>query len=169
MSLDWSSCAHSHRSPIFKIAADGTKRYYLQCDACGFGMVGLKRSDARTKLAVPYREELVELRAREAREAWDAKRRDERAAWFARHDAYLRTPQWKALRQKVIDRERGLCQGCRDRSGTQVHHTSYQRHGRELLIDLVLLCDQCHELAHAEDESGQTGDDLRPTSPKPEE
>lgn len=31
----------------------------------------------------------------------------------------------------------------------QVHHITYERFGRELFKDLIVVCDGCHELLHA--------------------
>jgi hypothetical protein len=61
---------------------------------------------------------------------------------------YLTTPEWREKRSMVIDRENGLCQGCRRNRIQEVHHASYQTLGDELLFQLVGLCSPCHRRAH---------------------
>jgi hypothetical protein len=70
------------------------------------------------------------------------------ADWWAWYNEYLNTDVWKARRRKVMDRCRGLCEGCREHPVTQVHHLTYAHVGDELLYELVGLCDACHEKAH---------------------
>ena len=67
---------------------------------------------------------------------------------------YLLSPEWKALRRKVIDRCGGLCEGCREERVTQVHHLTYAHVRDELLFELVGLCDACHERAHTPRQQG---------------
>jgi hypothetical protein len=68
--------------------------------------------------------------------------------WWTWYNSYLQSDDWKVKRRKVYDRCRGLCEGCRDRPVTQVHHLTYVHVGDELLYELVGLCDDCHEKAH---------------------
>jgi replicative DNA helicase len=65
-----------------------------------------------------------------------------------RYHEYLLSPEWMALRRKVLDRCGGLCEGCREERVTQVHHLTYAHVRNELLFELVGLCDACHERAH---------------------
>jgi hypothetical protein len=68
----------------------------------------------------------------------------------SKYEAYLRTPEWRQKRAKVIDRENGLCQGCRERRIEEVHHATYANLGNELLFQLIGLCSPCHRVAHPE-------------------
>lgn len=61
---------------------------------------------------------------------------------------YMRSPEWWAKRTAVMERELGVCQGCRTAKANQVHHLTYRHLGRELLFELVALCRPCHEAAH---------------------
>jgi len=79
------------------------------------------------------------------------------------YNEYLRSPQWQHIRSKVIRREKGLCQGCGNAGGMEVHHLTYRRIGRELLCDLVLLCHGCHEVAH----DREPHRDINPEQPPP--
>jgi hypothetical protein len=84
---------------------------------------------------------------------WLAVRPAINADWWAWYNDYLQSDDWKLKRRKVYDRCRGLCEGCRDRPVTQVHHLTYAHVGDELLYELVGLCDDCHEKAHERERS----------------
>lgn len=74
--------------------------------------------------------------------------------WY--YNVYLRSEEWHARRALVLQRESGMCQGCRNALATHVHHRAeayrqLRKTGRELLCDLVALCDSCHmDVAHHE-------------------
>jgi len=70
-----------------------------------------------------------------------------REAWFKDHDLYLQTPQWQALRQQVLSRDKSRCVNC-GRHAEHVHHMTYERWQYESLDDLVSLCRVCHEKEH---------------------
>ncbi len=61
---------------------------------------------------------------------------------------YLASPAWRRKRQQVLDRDGGICQGCRKKAATEVHHLTYVRFGGEMLFDLVAVCDDCHYRIH---------------------
>jgi hypothetical protein len=69
----------------------------------------------------------------------ERRREDERNRW-----AYLKSPQWRAKRQQVIERCNGICEVCRMASVDDVHHRTYVRFYNELLSDLQGLCRPCH-------------------------
>lgn len=63
---------------------------------------------------------------------------------------YIRSPQWKQLRSKALQRANGRCEECgvSEWSVTlEVHHCTYVRFKRESLDDLKVLCPACHEKA----------------------
>lgn len=91
---------------------------------------------AKTAGVAIYAERSVELNQRSNRKFWE------------RYDEYLSSPQWRSRRAKVLERAGGICEGCREREATQVHHLNYQRIGREMLFDLVAVCEACHEGIH---------------------
>lgn len=82
----------------------------------------------------------IDIRESEREAVLDSRKRE--------YNAYLLTPKWKSLRAKVIDRENGLCQGCRERRIQHVHHLTYENFGDELLFQLAGLCVECHSKAH---------------------
>jgi hypothetical protein len=58
---------------------------------------------------------------------------------------YLRSSEWKAKRQSVLERDQYRCQVWFEHHGEEVHHRSYLHLGDEPLEDLVTLCRECHE------------------------
>lgn len=75
-------------------------------------------------------------------------RHAERTFDRAAYDAHLRSPVWRDLRNLVIERCNGWCEGCRKSHVDDVHHLTYKHMGDELLYELVGLCRNCHERAH---------------------
>jgi hypothetical protein len=80
-------------------------------------------------------------------------------AWYEQH---LQSPEWKAMRAKVMERAGGVCEGCRERSAVHVHHLTYAHAGKELAFELVALCDGCHAKAH--DLKADAENDAKPTT-----
>jgi 5-methylcytosine-specific restriction endonuclease McrA len=66
----------------------------------------------------------------------------------AEYASYLRSPAWKAKREKVLTRANGHCEGCGENTATQVHHLTYQNIYKEFLWELVAICDDCHDRVH---------------------
>jgi hypothetical protein len=42
------------------------------------------------------------------------------------YQEYLASKGWERTRRKVLDRARYICEGCRERRSTQVHHLTYE-------------------------------------------
>ena len=64
------------------------------------------------------------------------------------YHAYLRSPEWQALRLRVLKRDGYKCAHCGASKPLDVHHKTYERVGRERMRDLVALCRECHEAEH---------------------
>lgn len=66
---------------------------------------------------------------------------------------FLKTPYWKAIAQKVRQRANWRCQMCNTKRALEVHHRSYDCHGREHdnLGDLIAICRECHGLHHGKE------------------
>ena len=64
--------------------------------------------------------------------------------------AYLHSPIWTFTALAAKERANWRCQGkdCRRKYGLEVHHTTYDRLGRERPDDLVVLCEDCHAKIH---------------------
>jgi hypothetical protein len=64
------------------------------------------------------------------------------------YHAYLLSPEWKSKRDAQIRDAGGRCQVCNSRYRLNCHHRTYERIGRELPEDLVVLCEVCHGIFH---------------------
>jgi 5-methylcytosine-specific restriction endonuclease McrA len=65
---------------------------------------------------------------------------------------YLASDAWKAIRRRVLARDKWTCQDCNARAG-DVHHETYDRFGHEELDDLASLCRSCHDVRHGRKKS----------------
>ena len=64
---------------------------------------------------------------------------------------YIRTDHWKEVRRQARIRDEDACVQCGAYGvRLEVHHLTYDRVGRELLEDVMTLCQPCH--AAADDE-----------------
>jgi len=61
---------------------------------------------------------------------------------------YLRSEAWQEKRRQKFEQVGRRCERCSNTTGIQVHHTTYERLGNELLSDLEVLCDRCHATEH---------------------
>jgi 5-methylcytosine-specific restriction endonuclease McrA len=147
-------CPHRALStPRARKTASGSVQYRRQCLDCGLP-VGTQvaktvaRRESSGRIAA-FDEDLFEKGhawADAGREARHAQKRD---AWWAWYDEYLKSPEWRALRDKVMWRAHGVCEGCFERAAVHIHHRTYDHVGRELLFELVALCKVCHDVAHS--------------------
>lgn len=69
-----------------------------------------------------------------------------RKDWYGQ--VYLRSQRWKELRARALIACGYKCQGCCCENMLQVHHLTYDRIGAEPVSDLMVLCSDCHGLAH---------------------
>lgn len=67
------------------------------------------------------------------------------------YNAYLNSPEWKALRELVLIRSGYKCCDCGvvKMKGMHIHHKTYENFGNEKLEDVEPLCKPCHELRHS--------------------
>ncbi len=79
---------------------------------------------------------------------WVAPKGAKSEIWWAWYREYLNSPEWRAKRQQVLDRDGHRCQKCGVGGVLQCHHLTYLRVGREELTDLQALCFDCHETHH---------------------
>ena len=66
----------------------------------------------------------------------------------AEYDRYFRSDKWRDLRELVLQRAGGICEGCGRRRAIQVHHLTYQHAGAEFLWELRAICGSCHKRIH---------------------
>jgi hypothetical protein len=76
----------------------------------------------------------------------------------AHHGKYLKSPEWQKKRAKVLQRAKGICEGCGEAKATQVHHLTYEHWRDELMFELVAVCDACHDKCHPENDRDEEDD-----------
>ena len=66
------------------------------------------------------------------------------------HD-YMRSEKWQETRRRwFASKYKKICYVCGNRNGPfDLHHRTYKNLGNERLMDLVLVCRECHQLIHA--------------------
>ncbi len=65
------------------------------------------------------------------------------------YQTYLQSPEWAIKRNEARERAGHRCQVCNSPNGPlDTHHRTYDRLGRELPEDLIVLCRSCHDLFH---------------------
>ena len=64
--------------------------------------------------------------------------------------AYLKSPQWRQTRLKILARDNFTCQSCSvTNTPLHVHHLSdYDKLGSESTDSLISLCQDCHTYQH---------------------
>ena len=118
-----------------KPAVGGGERFVRQCIACGRQVGG----------AIPLARVIrMGLDPRKI-ERWDAKAAHTPQPGKRKRDyaARFKAPDWKGLRDRVLERDSYTCQHCHE-IATQVHHKTYERFWEERLEDLVASCRDCN-------------------------
>jgi 5-methylcytosine-specific restriction endonuclease McrA len=151
-------CLHATREIRRRVIASGSVVFCAQCLTCGSSKA-VKRdalSPADRAKAPPFDEELPERRWQQQKERFAALRQaraeeeaEKNCQWWTQYNRYLQTPEWKALRTKILQRS-PVCEGCGVRSAVSAHHVTYERVGREMLFDLRAVCQQCHDRIHSD-------------------
>ena len=144
-------CKYQERRRL--TTASGGFQVKMQCLQCG------KRGQARKVQAGD--EKLPEVDKDLWRKSWEEKSEAIQRAKEQESSAikqkmqweyaeYLKTPEWREMRQKVLIRDNYLCQYCLSARADQVHHKTYiyKKAGHEAAFELVSLCKKCHELHH---------------------
>jgi 5-methylcytosine-specific restriction endonuclease McrA len=152
---DYHNCAHPRSEVRSKSTSNGREMVRSQCLDCGKATTtALKKDmwpedrgqwddDLSNRAWAEVSHKLGRLDLRRAAK-WQQIQRD-RSSEYAE---YLRSDEWLARRQLVMERDAFKCQGCLKRHATQVHHKNYDSIYDELLFDLVSVCDDCHRKIH---------------------
>ena len=70
---------------------------------------------------------------------------------------YLLTEHWKNTKERFYKTKKNKsCKICDSKKRLNVHHKTYTNIGKELMRDLVCLCESCHEDVHYEIEIGNS-------------
>jgi hypothetical protein len=147
--LRW--CEHPETQVRIRTNADGRRAVRRQCLTCGRfsggtlpAAMGIGAPDADEELADRYEQARRQARRDEEDAIIETYRFD--------YDGYLQTAEWREKRRQVMERDGGLCQGCRKRPAENVHHLTYDHVGEEFLHELIALCRRCHSRLHGHDD-----------------
>jgi hypothetical protein len=64
------------------------------------------------------------------------------------YEWYRCSPSWHERRAWILERAAHICEKCKKRAATEVHHLTYKRVFNEDPADLMALCRQCHAEIH---------------------
>ena len=65
---------------------------------------------------------------------------------------YYASREWALRKNAIRSRCDGLCEHCFSHPMQQTHHLTYERFGREHLVDLMGVCEQCHKYLSGKDD-----------------
>ena len=73
------------------------------------------------------------------------------------YQQYLASDHWQELRRRVwaSPMHKRRCYACGAKERLEVHHKTYKRIGHEWLMDLCLMCRDCHQAAHDQEKNGR--------------
>lgn len=153
-------CEHPRVDARQRKQVNGIVVAVRQCVTCGGHCGNVPKASVGDVNTLPHWDEGLRTRYREDRSAessarYQQQKAEEQERWWAWYDAYLLSPEWRERRAKVLARDDYRCGGCGAARATQVHHLTYARVGREMLFDLVAVCDRCHDAIHTTDGSGK--------------
>ena len=63
--------------------------------------------------------------------------------------AYMKTEQWKQLKSIRLRIAQNKCECCGSTNKLHLHHVNYERLTQELIEDVAILCEECHNKVHS--------------------
>ncbi len=155
--MDDQRCRHSRREKRRRVFSNGQLNVVEQCLDCGTQIccvpkvkwVGAVNPSRLPEYDDTIRQRYWDERSAASRQEWEDRKQRESEEWWAVWEAHMRSPAWQAIRIKVLRRDKYVCQGCGQTNASQVHHLTYKRLGREMMFDLVSVCEDCHAAIHA--------------------
>ena len=129
--------------------AAGVALHCLQCMTCGRHTAYKVQRDGSNppELDRVLAQQGEEACRRHFEEQAATQRQEAESARRLEYQAYLRSPEWWALRAKVRQRDM-VCQGCLSAPVEEVHHLTYDHVMAEFAFELVGLCRKCHARLH---------------------
>ncbi len=67
------------------------------------------------------------------------------------YEDYLQSDVWQRTRDLALEYYGERCCLCNSADNLNVHHRTYERRGNERLVDLIVLCRDCHASYHGVD------------------
>ena len=147
-------CVHQIDRLTIRTLKNGVKTYYRQCVTCGEptsqAIAKLSIDPAELPSLPAFDDQLRDKFAESRRTQKLEEAKSELIQHTQKYREYLLTPEWRAKRKLVLERDQYRCQGCRAAPATQVHHLTYAHVFSELLFELVSVCGPCHDKCHPE-------------------
>lgn len=158
-------CDHPSKEIRHRVVKGGASQYVEQCLTCG---KAISQPYPKTKAIqmnggkqpIPFDTELMDRWQTEysngfkrIEQEFSAKGEIDDAEFKKWYGEYLASPEWKQIAKRVMDRANGICEGCLERTATEVHHLTYRDVGAEFCFQLVALCRECHDRYHRTDEA----------------
>lgn len=147
-------CRHENKTVRRRVVRGGALQLVSQCVRCGEAVgspIAAKALQQDIASLESWDDDLKEQFRAAREQQFEALKKQHREQRRGLYDGYLGSAQWKALRAKVLKRAQGMCEGCASAPATEVHHLTYARWGREMLFDLVAICEACHDAVHDSD------------------
>lgn len=152
-------CTHEHTERVERVLANGAVTHYTQCQHCGWGKAikkdnttpALKWDDSSQEvrnLMWTVRSKVYPDSHTVGSEEYTQQRNQKEVEFWDKWREHLASDKWKDLRQRVIKRSGGLCEGCLINKVEQVHHKTYKHLGNEFCFELIGLCADCHKRFH---------------------
>lgn len=142
--LSRENCPHEERSHRSYRTANGRVEVRHQCLRCGDRGKVIPQAQVLALGLVATRLPLCEPDDNER--YWDASRRDQAVRlekWFAIYFRYMQSPEWRSIRERVLARDKEVCQGCLKEKAIEAHHLTYAHIGEEFLFELVAIGPRC--------------------------
>jgi hypothetical protein len=118
-SREATACQHPDKELRYLITKNGAKQFKHQCKRCGqtFQALSQKELSAASKeSAAPIDDALPKehekLRDRIFQEEFARLKAENKAKKVQYYQLYLESPEWKKKREKVLERAKGICEGC---------------------------------------------------------
>jgi 5-methylcytosine-specific restriction endonuclease McrA len=149
------TCEHSVSELRERTVKGGGKQFVRQCLRCGDAITSpIKTDDAIAQCGgvrpQSFDENVKAEWDKRVKESADKIQNADDSEFWKAYEKYLTSPKWETKRKQVLKRAGGLCEGCREREATQVHHLTYAHVGEEFLFELVAVCEICHDKLHEE-------------------
>ncbi len=152
-------CEHKNTTLSKKLNRAGIWQVMNQCAFCGkqIGQYVSYKSQGIDLDSLPEWDEALaassvdELKLKVSA-AWKVEKKRQIEGKLKEYDAYIGSKQWRIRAEKVLKRDKYLCQACGIAKATEVHHRTYSHLYDEPLFDLVSVCEACHSKLHPEEQ-----------------
>ena len=161
-------CEHAEFVHTKRIYPSGASAVVAQCKSCGHHIKTISKKDLKDTESLSAFDEGQKNRFNAIASNWHEAFS---VAWKKAHSEYVSKTQsqiwngeikyqdntrfgtyyvseeWFRTRLRILDRDNGECQACMGVAQC-VHHIVYERLGCENDLDLIALCNQCHDKVH---------------------